>query len=299
MTAETLASLLAWAKARLGQCGIDTPALDARLLLQHVTGLDHGALIAHPDEPISADQTKEFRGLVGRRCRREPVSRIVGRREFYGREFQLGRETLDPRPDTEVAIEAALALLRDMEAPRILDLGTGSGAIAVTLLAELPRARAVATDISDEALEVTAGNARQHGVANRLELRRSSWFSDVNECFNLVISNPPYVESPQIDTLPPEVKDWDPRRALDGGPDGLDCYREIAKGAQARLLPLGHVIIEVGAGQAGKVAEIFARHGFDVKKQHCDIAGHVRCLVLGIRKMGVGNALDLGYIPTR
>jgi len=299
MTAETTASLVAWAKARLGQCGIDTPALDARLLLQHVTGLDHGALIARPDEPVSERCVAEFRDLIGRRCHREPVSRIIGKREFYGRAFRLGRDTLDPRPDTEVAIEAALALLRDREAPKILDLGTGSGAIAVTLLAELPRAWAVATDISDEALEVTAVNARQHGVANRLALRRSSWFSDISDCFDLIISNPPYLETGQINTLEPEVKDWDPRRALDGGPDGLDCYRAIAKGAQTHLLPLGHAIVEIGAGQAAQVAEIFARHGLGLTGQHCDIAGHVRCLVLGIRKMGVGNTLDLGYIPTR
>ena len=163
------------------------------LLLQHVTGLDHGALIGRPEAAVPDDVAAEFRQLVERRSRHEPVSRILGMREFYGRNFRLSPATLDPRPDTETLISAALELLRLQAAPRILDLGTGTGAIAITLLAELPEARAVATDISPEALETAAINARENGVDDRLKLVQTSWFDGVTGCFDLIISNPPYL----------------------------------------------------------------------------------------------------------
>jgi release factor glutamine methyltransferase len=237
--------------------------------------------------------------MVARCIRHEPVSRITGRREFYGRDFSLSAATLDPRPDTETLISAALEELKQRPAPHILDLGTGTGAIAITLLAELPGARAVATDISPEALEIAAGNASRHGVADRLKLFQASWFDGLDVCFDLIISNPPYVSADEIETLGPEVKDWDPRRALDGGTDGLDCYRAIATGARNHLLPSGCVVLEIGQGQGGQVSEILANYGFELRAAHRDLAGHVRCLVFEIRKMGVGNASNLSYIPTR
>ena len=299
MPIETVASLLAWARTQLGERKIDTAALDARLLLQQATGLDYGSLVGRSEQEVSQSVAADFRELIARRCRREPVSRIIGTREFYGRNFRLGPATLDPRPDTETLIEAALAHLRHHPAPRILDLGTGTGAIAITLLAEMPGAYATATDISQDALTVAALNARQHGVEGRLKLLKTSWFSRLDDCFDLIISNPPYLESDAIESLEAEVKDWDPRPALDGGTDGLDCYREIATGAVAHLLPQGQVIVEIGAGQAEEVTKIFVARGLEIRTMISDLGGHVRCLVFGIRKMGVGNAADLSYIPTR
>ena len=299
MPAETLASLLGHGWGSLAEAGIDTAALDARLLLQRVTGLDHGALIGRPEAAVPDDVAAEFRQLVERRSRHEPVSRILGMREFYGRNFRLSPATLDPRPDTETLISAALGMLRLQAAPRILDLGTGTGAIAITLLAELPEAWAVATDISPEALETAAINARENRVEDRLKLIQTSWFDGVTGCFDLIISNPPYLSRCDIELLAPEVWNWDPHGALDGGEDGLDCYRAIAGGADKHILPHGYIIVEIGAGQAGQVIEIFADCGFEPRAAHNDLAGHVRCLVFGIRKIGVGNSSDLGYIPTR
>lgn len=299
MPGETLASLLVWARGRLGAAGIETASLDARLLLQHVTGLDHGALIGRPETEASDEVEARFRDIIDRRASHEPVSRIIGVREFYGRNFRLSPATLDPRPDTETLILAALDLLKGKPAPRILDLGTGSGAIAVTLLAELPGARTIATDISPQALETAGINARENGVESRFEGLMASWFDGVTGKFDLVVSNPPYLSTSEINGLAREVKDWDPHRALAGGMDGLDWYRAIATGAGGHLLPKGHVIVEIGAGQAKQVTEIFANAGFELEAKHKDLAGHVRCLVFGIRKNRVGNAPDLGYIPTR
>lgn len=299
MPVETLASLLGWARLRLDEAGIETAALDARLLLQHVTGLDHGALIGRSETAVPDDIQARFRNLIDRRSGHEPVSRIVGIREFYGRNFRLSPATLDPRADTETLISAAIALLRHQSQPNILDLGTGSGAIAVTLLAELPGARAVATDVSPDALETATANARENGVGGRLEAVLTSWFDGVAGQFDLIISNPPYLSSLEINDLAPEVRNWDPCRALDGGSDGLDCYRAIAAGAGNHLPPSGHVVVEIGAGQTEQVTEIFANAGLDRMQAHRDLAGHLRCLVFGIRKIGVGNGADLGYIPTR
>jgi release factor glutamine methyltransferase len=299
MSAESLDSLLAWARGRLGPAGFPTAALDARLLLQHATGLDHNALIGHPETIIEEADSARYRDMVARRLRHEPVSRIIGVREFYGRNFRLSSATLDPRPDTETLISVAIQLLKGKTTPRILDLGTGSGAIAVTLLAELPGARAIATDISPEALETAFCNAREYGVVDRLELVRTSWLDGIVGCFDLIISNPPYLSAGEIDGLTRDVRDWDPRRALDGGSDGLDCYRTIAGGARDHLMPDGAIVLEIGHGQEGQVTEILADSLFELKAAHRDLAGHVRCLVFGIRKMGVGNASNLSYIPTR
>jgi release factor glutamine methyltransferase len=300
MSAETVASLLAWSRRRLTESGVDNPVLDSRLLFQHATALSHEALIVAPERPVGETEAARFRLLVERRCLREPVSRILGYREFYGRDFRLGPATLDPRPDTETLVEAALALLADHKAPAILDLGTGTGAIVVTLLAELPGAFATATDISDEALAIAAINAKSHGVQDRLTLLNATWYSGLSDCFDLIISNPPYLDTGRIAALEPEVADWDPALALDGGPDGLSAYRAIALGAKAHLLAAGHVVVEIGQGQGGAVTEIFTDHGLHLQSWHRDLGGHVRALVFGeAKKLGVGNAPDLGYIPTR
>ena len=277
MPPDTLASLLAAATRRLKAAGSDTPTLDARLLLQAAAGLTREDLILGPDRALSPEQLSAFEGFVVRRERHEPVSRILGEREFYGRVFKVTSATLDPRPDTETIIEAALKLMP--KAARLLDLGTGTGAIAITLLVERPDASGVATDLSPDALAVARENAARLGVADRLTLLAGSWFAPVSGGFDIILSNPPYIPAGEIAGLAPDVRNFDPALALSGGTDGLDPYRVIASGAAAHLGAGGHVLVEIGAGQADAIAAIFAAQGFEAAGRHRDLGGHDRCLV--------------------
>ncbi|MBI3672396.1 MAG: peptide chain release factor N(5)-glutamine methyltransferase [Rhizobiales bacterium] len=278
MPPETVAGLIATARRRFEACGMTSAALDARLLLQHAAGLDHAAVIAEPQRQVTGAAANRFRGLVERRRKGEPVSRIVGEREFYGRSFAVTPAVLDPRPDTETLIDEVLGLKLD-EGTRILDLGTGSGAIITTLLVELPTATGVATDISGNALAVARENAaRLAGVGDFLRFVQSNWFDAVVGLFELIVSNPPYIPAGEIAGLAPDVRDFDPRLALDGGSDGLEAYRRIADGALAHLAAGGHVVVETGAGQAQAVEAVFAAHGFKLKGSRRDLAGHARCL---------------------
>jgi release factor glutamine methyltransferase len=226
--------------------------------------------------PVEAGARQRFEAFIARRERREPVSRILGEREFYGRPFRVTAATLDPRPDTETLVDAALALMPDHA--RILDLGTGTGAIAVTLLAERPGSSGVATDLSAAALDVARENARRAGVAGRLALLAGNWFEPVSGVFDIIVSNPPYIPLGDIEGLSPDVRNFDPLEALVGGRDGLDPYREIALRAGSHLAPGGHVLVEIGAGQAGNVETIFAAAGWGAPARHRDLGGHVRCL---------------------
>ena len=276
MPPERLAELLRVARARLEEAGAGTPALDARILLQQATGLTHEAVVAEPERAMTDDEAMRLSRLIARRAAGEPVSRILGAREFYGRSFVIAPAVLDPRPETDVLVEAALGLMAGAE--NLLDLGTGSGIIAVTLLAERPGSSATATDLSAEALAIAAANARAHGVAERLTLCHGNWFEPVSGRFDLIISNPPYIPLAEIEGLAREVKDHDPRRALDGGPDGLDAFRRIAAGAGTHLTPQGHVLVEIGAGQEEAVTAIFKDRGFSPGPRRFDLAGHVRAL---------------------
>ena len=276
---DTLRGLIRQAGKQLSQRGIETSALDARLLLQAASSMGHEDIVAEPDLILPADVTARFWSLVERRCAFEPIARILGTREFFGRNFRVTPAVLDPRADTETLIEAALALARGKGPVRILDLGTGSGAIAVTLLAELPGAIAVATDLSVAALEVAKGNAGVLGVADRASFMQANWFDGVDGQFDLIVSNPPYIALGDIAGLAADVRDFDPVRALDGGPDGLEAYRRIASGAGDHLGPEGHVVLEIGAGQEARVNGLFEARGFASESRHFDLAGHVRCLV--------------------
>jgi release factor glutamine methyltransferase len=279
MPPDQLRLLLARAAERLRQVGCETPDLDARLLLQAATGLTREDVILEPGRSLPAGELQHFETLIERRARREPVSRILGEREFYGRTYRVTPETLDPRPDTETLIDAALALMP--QGARILDLGTGTGAIAVTLLAERPDATALATDISPAALAVAAENAERAGVAERLRLMHGSWFEPVSGVFDIIVSNPPYIPAGDIAALSPDVRNFDPILALVGGEDGLDPYRAISACAARHLAEAGHVLVEIGAGQADEVEAIFAALGFGSPERHKDLGGHVRCLAFG------------------
>jgi release factor glutamine methyltransferase len=278
----TLAHAQASLSRRLAAAGIASPALDARLLLIAATGLSHEALIAAPERRLEGSESRRLDELAERRLGREPLSRIFAEREFYGRTFTLGPASLDPRPDTETLVERALEFARMRPAAvHILDLGTGSGAILVTLLAELPGARATGTDVSAAALDEARANAERHGVAGRARFVAAHWCQGVEGRFDLIVSNPPYIASGELARLEPEVRDHDPLSALDGGPDGLDAYRAIAAGAGRLLAPGGLMALEIGAGQHDAVAAVLAGHGWEPAPAaaRCrDLAGHVRVL---------------------
>jgi release factor glutamine methyltransferase len=272
-------SLIGRAAKQLSLRGIETAALDARLLLQAAAGMTHADIAAGPDLVLPTDVAASFWSFVERRGAFEPVSRILGSREFYGRSFRVTPDVLDPRADTETLVEAALGLAKGKGPLRILDLGTGSGAIVVTLLAELLDSLAVASDLSAAALEVAISNAEALGVADRASFVRANWFDGIGGQFDLIVSNPPYIPLGDIAGLAADVREFDPPRALDGGPDGLEAYRRIASGARGHMAPKAHVLVEIGAGQEKVVNELFKEQGLVPESRHLDLAGHVRCLV--------------------
>lgn len=282
MPRETVASLLKAGRVALENRGIESAALDARLLLQLATDLAHEDFIADPDLPVSDAQASTYLRYVARRQNREPVSKIFGQREFYGRPFHVTRDVLDPRADTEALITLCLMHVPEDRPVRILDLGSGSGAIIITLLSELPLAVGVAVDVSHAALKVTERNAGSLGVAGRLELLASNWFSSVSGAFDLIVSNPPYIRSCDISGLSRDVRQFDPALALDGGADGIDCYRQIAAQARPHLRPGGLVAVEIGAGQKQDVAGVFSQHNFRLQAQQVDLAQHNRALLFTI-----------------
>ena len=273
---ETVRAVLSAARKALNAANIDTAALDARLLFQAATGLTHEIIVAEPERILSKTQLKAFENFLKRRLADEPVSRILGDREFYGRRFQISSAVLDPRADTETLIELALEHVNPFG--QILDIGTGSGIIAVTLLAERPNLCGMAVDVSAPALQIAKTNAFALGVSSRLQFHCGSWFERLHEKYDLIVSNPPYIPHNDIADLNENVKNYDPHIALDGGPDGLFAYRAIAAGAAAHLNSSGLVILEIGAGQAADVTTIFETHGFQPVANRQDLGGHLRAL---------------------
>jgi release factor glutamine methyltransferase len=283
MPERTVSEAFAAAAGALRAAGIDTPELDARLLLCHAAALTHEGLIARGREPLPPGSAARLRAALARRLAREPVSRITGAREFYGRVFLVGPEALDPRPDTETLIEAALAQAearggRDRPLA-ILDLGTGTGCILLTLLAELPAARGVGTDLSQAALRLAARNAARLGLGERASFLAGDWLDPVSGRFDLVVSNPPYIAGGEIARLAAEVSAYDPPVALDGGPDGLAAYRRIAARAADVLAEGGRLLLEIGEGQAGPVTAILGAAGFEIEAVRPDLAGRSRAVV--------------------
>jgi release factor glutamine methyltransferase len=261
---------------------IETPELDARLLLCHAAGLTQEAYVAAPEALLAKDAAARFDAMIARRLEGEPVSRIVGAKEFCGRTFAVDRHTLDPRPDTETLIEAALDTLaregRRGERLRILDLGTGTGCILLTLLAELPLARGVGSDVSEGALATARRNARDLGVGDRASFVAGDWFEPIEGKFDIVVSNPPYIASAEIAELAREVG-YDPLLALDGGEDALDAYRRIASGVGRILNPGGLVFLEIGETQAEPVLGLLRDSGLKIDagaSVWTDLAGRQR-----------------------
>jgi len=248
---------------RLRAHGIDTPELDARLLVGHALGLDHPALTTDSARVLTPPETDRLGADVARRLRHEPVARIVGRKEFWSLPLRITPAVLVPRPETETVVEAALALVARGAAARIADIGVGSGAILLALLSELPNAMATGTDRDAGALQVARRNAEHLGLAGRAAFVACDFGAALAGACDLVVSNPPYIATREIATLAPEVRDFDPRGALDGGSDGLTAYRAIAADAPRLLAPGGWLVVEVGIGQAEAVTALFTGIGLE------------------------------------
>lgn len=264
--------------------GIDTAELDARVLLAHALRVTHGGLISQSDRVLDRSEIERVSAVTRRRLAREPVARIVNEKEFWGLAFALNSEVLIPRPETEGVVEWALDLARlagRRERLRLADLGTGSGAILVALLHELPEAFGVGTDLSLEALHIARENASRAGVAERAAFVACDFGQALGGGLDLVVSNPPYVACAAIEMLAPEVRMFEPRRALDGGDDGLSCYRRIASDARRLLRPGGHIVVEIGAGQEPIVSKLFTEQGLRLAgPARRDLAGIPRVLCL-------------------
>jgi len=278
-----LGSLLQRAKAELAAAGIADAAFDARIIVEHFSGTSRTDAFLTPERRIDALSAGAITAAIARRAKGEPVYRILGYREFHGLTLKLSPETLEPRPDTETLVDAMLPLVRQTVAAagacRILDLGTGTGAIALALLKEVAQATAVGVDISEDALRTAAGNAEEAGLTARFFPLRSDWFSAVTEKFHGIVSNPPYISSSELDGLQPEVRLFDPIVALDGGADGVDAYRVIASGARQRLEPGGWIGVEIGYRQKDDVTRIFREAGYRLIDAVRDLGGNDRALI--------------------
>jgi release factor glutamine methyltransferase len=266
--------------------GVETPEVDARALLGHALRLDRAQLIAQSDRRLETREIDAVSAVAARRLGREPVSRIFGSKEFWSLPLAVTPDVLVPRPETETVVEAALAwVVREglrQEQLRLLDIGTGSGALLLALLSELPNARGVGTDISAAALDVARVNAERNGAAGRCSFVACNIAAGVQGPFDLIVSNPPYVARGDIATLAPEVRDYDPSVALDGGPDGLDIYRAIAREARGLLAPAGQLIVEMGMGQEPAIRALFTKSGLTVAAARNDLAGIPRALAATI-----------------
>ena len=263
------------------QAELDSPELDARLLVAHALSLDHTGLTVESTRRLNDRETRALAALAARRLKREPVARILGVKEFWGLSLWVTEATLVPRPETETVVETALAAI-DRSGPRrralrIADLGTGSGALLIALLGELPNASGIGTDVSRAALAAARDNAGRLGLASRAEFTAGDFGAALTDAFDLVVSNPPYVASSDLAALPPEVR-HDPRGALDGGADGLDSYRTIAGQAPRLLKPDGHLVVELGIGQEPAVAALFRAAGLAPWPAHPDLSGIPRAL---------------------
>jgi release factor glutamine methyltransferase len=268
--AEALARLFEAFEA----CGIEDPKREAGITLSAASGVTPVALIVAPEAPLgsAASRVEEF---AARRAAGEPLARIVGKREFWGLKLAISPEVLDPRPETETIVEASLRRLgrRREEALRVLDLGVGSGALICALLGEFAHARGVGVDISAAAADVARRNVEACGLAGRAEIRIGDWTKGLEGPFDLIVSNPPYIPRADLSRLPREVRNFDPRLALDGGIDGLDAYRRILPEARSELSGGGWLMVEIGAGQATDVLAIAERCGFVDTATDKDLAG--------------------------
>jgi release factor glutamine methyltransferase len=272
----------------LAASGIESARLDAQLLMAEAAGVTRAAVITGAIDLSPATQDK-FETMVARREKREPIAYILGRKEFYSLDFEVSPAVLIPRPETELVVAVALEFIAGAPDARVLDIGTGSGAIAIAIAVNAPRVRLTAVDISADAIAMASRNARRHGVEHRVALRRADCFDILDaapalESFDVIVSNPPYLDDADIAALEPEVRAFEPRVALSAGAGGLDIIRRIAAHAPPHLARDGELIVEVGEGNAGAVAKLFEEAGLRVVSVINDLAGHPR--VVRARRTG-------------
>jgi release factor glutamine methyltransferase len=287
-TGEKFSAALTYAEAHgraaslLAEVGIETPKRDARVLLCEAAHIDHAALLRDPDAHLSYRAAARLQAFVERRLAREPVSRILGRREFWGLTLRVTPDVLDPRADTETVVATAVETLQERrdEPLRILDLGTGSGALLCALLSEFSRAFGVGVERDGPACRIARENLAACDFAARSALLRGEWGEALAGGFELVVSNPPYIRFADVETLAPEVRDYDPRAALDGGPDGLSAYRAIAADLGRLCAPAGVGIVEIGFDQAESVAACFRQAGWTSISLRHDLENQPRALLL-------------------
>lgn len=277
---ETLVSLWTDVRKRLEAAGIDTPVLDARLLLEAGAGVSRLEIVTDPRRSVTDAQVEAVNALTARREAREPVSQIIGSKHFWTLDLAVNANVLTPRPETEFVVEAGLQETLPADAShRILDLGAGSGAIILALLKERPNATGIAVDISEGALEIVRRNAAALGVADRLEIRQNDWAEGLDERFDLIVSNPPYIRTGDIEGLEPEVARFEPWLALDGGEDGLVAYRIITAALPRLLKPGAAFALEVGLGQAEAVKALAEAAGLSTGEPRRDLSGIPRVVV--------------------
>jgi release factor glutamine methyltransferase len=267
---------------------VESPTIDARLLLEAAGPVSRADILSDPHRALEADAEARLEAFVVRRERREPVSQILGRKGFWTLMLNVGPQVLSPRPETETILDVVLPAFPPERAFSVLDLGVGSGAILLSILAERPKAKGLGVDVSEEALAIARDNAAQLGLERRTALLRSDWTAGLADAsFDLVVANPPYIPTADIETLEPEVRNHEPRLALDGGPDGLDAYRLLAPEITRVLRPGGMFAVEIGIGQAQEVTALFQAAGAEALAVHNDLATHPR--VVAGHKKALGN----------
>jgi release factor glutamine methyltransferase len=274
-----LSEYLTNAVVRLRQAGLEEPQIDVRWLACHVLKLDRAQLLSQAKRILSSEEISALNDVMSRRAQREPVGRIIGQREFWGLNFGLNEATLEPRPDSETLVDTVLAAFKERNRPlRILDLGTGTGCLLLALLHELPQANGLGIDLNPRAVEQATLNAEALLLNRRACFRIGHWLDGIEEKFDIIVSNPPYIPATDIINLMPEVRVFDPLLALDGGADGLTPYRLMIPSLAALLNPKGLAAFEVGQGQSLQVAELFGQNGFVSIALHKDLGGIERCV---------------------
>jgi len=272
----------AWKEAaqKLRKIEIETPLLDARLLLQHVLNIKYEQLITSGNRELTEQEIESFNKLVARRLLREPIAKILEKKEFWGLGFKTTKDTLDPRPDSETLIECVIQTFKDSNRDlNILDLGTGSGCLLITLLFLYNNSKGLGVDKSIEALKIAGENAESNNVSERANFIVSNWLDNVEGTFDVIICNPPYIKREATNYLSPEVRLYDPIPALDGGADGLDCYREIISQLGKFLAIHGRCFFEIGKWQEHEVSDLISENGFEIIEVRNDLAGIPRVIV--------------------
>lgn len=280
MPPTTLADALDDVEARLREAAIEDPRFESRVLVAHAVDLSVGEVLFHTQRPVTPAEASQIARYTEERSKRKPVSHIFGEKEFWSLTFEVTPDVLTPRPDTETLVETALALVPERDQPvSILDLGVGSGCILLSLLTELPQAYGVGVDIDFDACLVAHRNAFRLGLENRSAIIQGDWMSAIGGKFDLVLSNPPYIPTGDIETLEPEVRDYEPRLALSGGRDGIDCYKRILTSVGTVISPGGSLLLEVGSGQAQAVSAMARQNPLFRVKTAADLGKVDRCVL--------------------